>query len=177
MADLRFQRTERIIQETFLRLLKTTPYEQLSITQLAKESLIDRSTFYAHYQSLYELAVALVDQELAQLTAILESRESVPATASYAYLNRQLVEPLLAHQERLELLDGLSLGRQSFRPRLRQVFTRVYAEVTGLSEDDFTIYLLVNLGLSNFDYILAHHRAPKKEDIQQALKQMESLVQ
>ena len=63
MADLRYQRTEKLLQDTFLALLKEKPFDELTITQLARAAMVDRTTFYAHYQSLYDLAAGLVDQE------------------------------------------------------------------------------------------------------------------
>lgn len=45
MADYRYERTDRDIQDTFIRLLQIDGFESLTVSKLAKESLIDRSTF------------------------------------------------------------------------------------------------------------------------------------
>ena len=176
MADLRYQRTEKLLQDTFLALLKEKPFDELTITQLARAAMVDRTTFYAHYQSLYDLVAGLVDQELAALAAALNEREALPAGQGYDYLFHRLADPVLAKADRLRLIADLPLGRQSFRPRLRELFTRAYVAATGRPADDFTIFLLVNLGLSNFDYLLTHHRAPSQADLRAALEAMRGLI-
>lgn len=71
MADLRFERTEQMLQQSFLKLLETTPFHDISIAKLAKKSLIDRTTFYAHYENIYELAEKLIDQYLEHFAVLL----------------------------------------------------------------------------------------------------------
>lgn len=50
--DLRYRKTERLIQQTFRELLKEKDYFQISIQELASRAEINRNTFYLHYPSM-----------------------------------------------------------------------------------------------------------------------------
>lgn len=56
--------TKRLLQEGLLRLLETKDLDKISVTELCRESGINRATFYNHYGSPQDL---LMDME-AQLT-------------------------------------------------------------------------------------------------------------
>lgn len=46
--DLRFRKTERLIQQTFRELLKEKDYFHISIQELASRAEINRNIFYLH---------------------------------------------------------------------------------------------------------------------------------
>ena len=56
--DMRWQRTERHIMQVFGNQLDQRPLNKISVTQLASEAEINKSTFYLHYADIYELAIA-----------------------------------------------------------------------------------------------------------------------
>ena len=47
--------TKKLLQEGLLRLLSEKPLEKISVTELCKESGINRATFYNHYNSPQDL--------------------------------------------------------------------------------------------------------------------------
>lgn len=47
--------TKQLLQNALLKLLKTTPLHAISIRELCKEAGINRTTFYNHYGSQYDL--------------------------------------------------------------------------------------------------------------------------
>ena len=51
--------TKRLLQEGLLRLLETKELEKISVTELCKESGINRATFYNHYSSPQDLLTDL----------------------------------------------------------------------------------------------------------------------
>ena len=46
-------RMEALIRETFLRMIKSRDVEEISVSELAREAGINRSTFYRHYDSIF----------------------------------------------------------------------------------------------------------------------------
>lgn len=50
--DLRYKKTEALIQKTFRELLGEMDYYQISIQKLADRAQINRKTFYLHYPSV-----------------------------------------------------------------------------------------------------------------------------
>lgn len=57
--DLRFQKTERLIQKAFRELLNEKDYFQISIQELASRAEINRNTFYLHYPSMDALLLKM----------------------------------------------------------------------------------------------------------------------
>lgn len=57
--DLRYRKTERLIQQTFRELLKEKEYFQISIQELASRAEINRNTFYLHYPSMDALLLKM----------------------------------------------------------------------------------------------------------------------
>ena len=53
--NLRFQENENIMIDVFVELLKRKPFEKISVKDICDESLVNRTTFYAHFQDIFEL--------------------------------------------------------------------------------------------------------------------------
>ena len=54
-TDLRVLKTREAIQNAFERLLETTEYDCITVSELSREARVSRKTFYAHYGSVDEL--------------------------------------------------------------------------------------------------------------------------
>lgn len=63
-TDRRTIYTKNIIKDSLLELLKTTPYEKLTITALCKCADITRATFYLHYNNIDEVLEETLDDAL-----------------------------------------------------------------------------------------------------------------
>ena len=53
--DLRVQKTRENIRSHFLQLLRTCPFQEITVKQLIQECRINRSTFYRNYEDKYDL--------------------------------------------------------------------------------------------------------------------------
>ncbi len=53
--DLRYRKTEALIQKTFRELLAEMDYQQITIQELSLRAQINRKTFYLHYASMDDL--------------------------------------------------------------------------------------------------------------------------
>lgn len=53
--DLRVIKTKARIEDAMLELLKTRPLEKITVTELARVALINKGTFYLHYQDILDL--------------------------------------------------------------------------------------------------------------------------
>ena len=63
--DLRYIKTESLIQNTFKAILLEMDYSQITIRKLVERAQINRKTFYLHYQNLDDL---LVNQQISILS-------------------------------------------------------------------------------------------------------------
>ena len=62
--DLRIQRTKRNIYNAFIELRAKKPLEKITITELAELAVINKATFYTHYQDIYDLSEQLENEAI-----------------------------------------------------------------------------------------------------------------
>lgn len=76
MAALRKLRTEREIQQAMEQLLLTKRFSEITVRQIVKVALINRNTFYLHYQDKFDLLSQMIDAIIersdSQLTEFIE---------------------------------------------------------------------------------------------------------
>ena len=63
--------TKKLLQEGLLRLLEVKPLENISVTELCRESGINRATFYNHYSTPQELLDSLENRMTDELRSII----------------------------------------------------------------------------------------------------------
>lgn len=71
--DLRIDRTQKMIKDSFVQLIAEMGYENISITDISKRAMINRKTFYAHYESKQRLYQELIIQLIGSLDMNLKS--------------------------------------------------------------------------------------------------------
>lgn len=178
MGDLRFERTDDMLQIHFMKLLAEMPFEKISVSKLAQASKIDRTTFYAHYENTYQIAEKLINQHINLIETVV--KESVAQKRSkshfdnYNYFNESLVDYLMTHRLVIQHLRQLNFGMNSFDVKLRNIFSKMYSQIFHLSQEEFSQYILTTLAISNFDFILEKQRVPKKREIQAGIAKMAS---
>ena len=55
--DLRVIKTRKLIYQTLLELMKEKTFEEIKVSDICSKAMINRSTFYAHYEDKYELLI------------------------------------------------------------------------------------------------------------------------
>ena len=71
--DLRIIKTKAGLERGLLTIMKNKPFEDIKISEICKESQINRSTFYDHFNDKYELLESLMEdmrKDLAQKISI-----------------------------------------------------------------------------------------------------------
>ena len=59
--DLRFQKTEELIINAFLKVAAGSSFEQIRIKDICAVAMISRNAFYAHYADKYELLESICE--------------------------------------------------------------------------------------------------------------------
>ena len=54
-TDLRIVKTKKVLFDTLIKLMRQKNFDKIKISDICDEALINRSTFYAHYEDKYEL--------------------------------------------------------------------------------------------------------------------------
>lgn len=96
-SDKRSQYTINAVKDSFLSLIKTEPYAQISIAKICRHAEISRSTFYLHFKSIQEVLNEVVDDALNSLNidfssslsgekALLPACQRLNNSPKYSYL-------------------------------------------------------------------------------------------
>lgn len=65
--DIRVKKTRRAIQKAFVELLREKPFEKITVREIAERAEVNKSTFYAHYETLDALIAQLEQQTVQQV--------------------------------------------------------------------------------------------------------------
>ena len=112
----RIMLTKQLLQNALLKLLKTVPLRAISIRELCKEAGINRTTFYNHYGSQYDLLRDISQRFLNSIAERLEKadfsdRESVHRRVAmvleYMAENRELSILLMNNNTDAGFAEGI----------------------------------------------------------------------
>ena len=63
--DLRIQKTEHAIKNAFIELRSKKPLEKITVKELCELAMINKSTFYSHYEDIYALSETMEQETVA----------------------------------------------------------------------------------------------------------------
>ena len=95
-TDLRIVKTKKILFNSLLNLMKIKSFEKIKISDICEESLVNRSTFYAHYDDKYELLIDLFEERKLSLLKVFEDNENKAFSKEYLM---ELLSILIDHIE------------------------------------------------------------------------------
>ena len=67
MVDLRIVKTKKNIHEAFLELRSENMLEKIKVTKLCELALINKTTFYNHYQDIYALSEEIENETISSI--------------------------------------------------------------------------------------------------------------
>ena len=83
MEDLRIIKTKKALYSALIELMKNKEFEEIKVSDICNIALVNRSTFYAHYNDKYELLVELINNLKNNLLAALDSNKHIVNTKEY----------------------------------------------------------------------------------------------
>lgn len=94
--DLRVKKTKNALYNTLMELMKAKSFEEIKVSDICNAALINRSTFYAHYNDKYELLKDAIDNLKNSLIEELNKNVKTSNTKEY-YL--EMIRLFLDHIE------------------------------------------------------------------------------
>lgn len=82
-CDLRVIKTKNLIYSTLMDLMKEKTFEEIQVSDICNRALINRSTFYAHYEDKYELLVDFINNLKEEFVAKLSKNRNNLDTRDY----------------------------------------------------------------------------------------------
>ena len=95
-VDLRIIKTKRALYNSLLDLMREKQFEEIKVNDICNKALINRSTFYSHYQDKYELLADYINDLKSSLTNELSKNKNINNTKEY-YI--ELIKLFLNHIE------------------------------------------------------------------------------
>ena len=118
-TDLRIIKTKKILHQSLLKLMQEKNFEKIKISNICEEALINRTTFYAHYEDKYELLLDLFEEQKELLLKDFDEEEKYESTKEYIiklltiiidYIddNQDIYSKILLHNRNGLLIDLLT---------------------------------------------------------------------
>ena len=137
--DLRIVKTRRGIREAFLGLRSKEALEKIRVTDLCRVAVINKTTFYKHYQDIYALSEEIENQTLG---SILDTFEHIDALFSDPYnFVKGLYRAFKPHEELIKTL--FADGRMNIlMDKIEQQLKKHYPSVKSSPEKDIMLSFL-----------------------------------
>lgn len=109
--DLRIERTRRSIINAFIELRAKKPLEKITVKELSEIALINKATFYSHYNDIYDLseqlekdAVDMVLKDIPHPDSLITNPKQGTAELSFALMSQSKLFDTLFSDSRASIL-------------------------------------------------------------------------
>ena len=113
-VSTQFARTDKAIQTAMVHLLKSKPFEKITVQDILDETPVSRATFYKHYRDKYEIVEKMqaeflsVQERLVTAMTGVETWDDAEFLRTYSDRYRESLQSLLKVQtENVNLTHGL----------------------------------------------------------------------
>ena len=142
--DLRIERTRRSIINAFIELRAKKPIEKITIKELSETALINKATFYSHYNDIYDLseqlekeAVDMVLKNIPHPENLISNPKQGTVEIAFALASQsKLFDTLFSDSRATILVDRLEQG-------LKEKIYSMYPEYKNNLEWDILLTVLI----------------------------------
>lgn len=110
-TDLRIIKTKNLIYNTLIELMKDKTFEEIKVSDICNKALINRSTFYSHYEDKYDLLVDFINSLKNEFISELNKNNNNLNIKEY-YI--ELIKIFLNHiEERKEMYTSIMINNRN----------------------------------------------------------------
>ena len=84
-SDLRIRKTEQAIKNAFIELRAKKPLEKITVKELCELALINKSTFYSHYEDIYALSESMEQETVESIIGSIDHLKDYTTDNSDAF--------------------------------------------------------------------------------------------
>lgn len=171
MVDLRTKRAKVMIEAAFIELAQQKKFQSISVTDIASTAMVNRQTFYAHYQDKNQLVETMITDFLVEFAASLQQYRQLvltqhSLTEAQAFWWPQVGQLFLDARSKLQVLRPLRVGTLTLDNGLQQVFVQNFTSFfEQISQLEKMMILSVIQGL--LTYILTEDQFPAILELEQ----------
>lgn len=152
-----FERTDRDIMNAFLSLLGSKAFEKITVSDIIDAAMVNRSTFYQHFQDKYAILERLQQKYVAELTDIVHNIQ-IQNRSDLKQIDRIFETYFLKNRGTLRNLLHIKTEHVDIAKQLRALFTDYFLKSFD-SIYELEAYLMSGLWLDFFLYCLEHDMA------------------
>ena len=153
--NLKYQETEQKIKDSVMSLLNDKNLEQITVQDICKESAINRSTFYAHYQDIPSLLNKLEDdihkKMISQYDSIDDISRSILKGDFYILFLNTILENKNFYKACLQTRTSFPIA--TGYDGLMDNVVKPFCKSAGITDDSEILYYLV-FYQSGFTFVL-----------------------
>lgn len=137
--DLRIVKTRRAIHDAFMQIRATTPLEKVRVRDICERALINKSTFYNHYDDVFALSDELEDELVDQCIEGFEYKDRLFSDPALFFQN--VPTAIEARRDEMEVLFAgrMQVLYQKLQRRMRRLYT---AEATTPEQDVLLTFVI-----------------------------------
>lgn len=153
-TDLRIVKTKKAIKTAFLNLLKENKYHNITISAISETALINRKTFYAHYETKDELYADVIEDALRVLSPANVLNEI--GTVETEKRKRIYISDLIKLEKNKDMLSALlsensdGTFQQKLMEQLSQIVISKKEVAKNLEGTPFDIDVICNIYFNTF---------------------------
>lgn len=95
-TDLRVIKTKKCLYDALIILMKENTFENIKVSDICDKALVNRSTFYSHFDDKYDLLYEFINDLKDELASELDNNKEIASTREY-YL--KMIELFMNHIE------------------------------------------------------------------------------
>lgn len=109
--DLRIRKTKANLYKGLISMLEEKPFEEIKVTDICQIALVNRSTFYDHFNDKYELLTSLIDDIKKEVKENLKVEKEVTSVKDYCL---ELIKELMEYLDKnLDLYSKISILKKN----------------------------------------------------------------
>ena len=176
-TDLRVIKTKKAIRQAFSELMSRKPMEDISISDISAEALINRKTFYAHYASVHEIIAEIEDEITASLQKPLANKHLKDIMGNPYDLFHDLLEIVNENIDvygRLLTMNGNSNLVNKITQMIRRQICSTFEHEVPVDKQtlDTSVYFMLSGMLAVFTEWYNNGRNQSIEDLSKQLSQL-----
>ena len=113
------RRTQAALRNALLDAIRQKPFTDLTVQEIIDRANVCRTTFYAHYQDIYDLIQSVGDEIIDEVGTVLESVEYDRSHGPEFPTIRTVVNVYAEHADTIRLLNSPN-GDPSFNDRMQR---------------------------------------------------------
>ncbi len=184
-TDLRIVKTHKSLYQALIELLKEMEYEEIKVSDLCNKAMVNRSTFYSHFNDKYDLFDSFLKDLKQSLTNELDEYKKIDNIRDY-YLelikvfinhidsNKETYKSIIVNNRNSIILDMLyDTIKTDFKKKNEKFYTSINEDIPEDIMLEFYLGGIINLGI----YLINSNKYSKEEIMEYLMKLLPKEIQ